>query len=166
MKLAASSRTVNWFVKRAQRELEAHTGKEPSLEEVASYLGLELDRIVEAKRAARVPLSMEQPLERDSDVTRGDLIGDEVATHALDRALDSQELTSTVGAALALLEPRERKVLELRFGLARCEERTLTEVAASTGMSREHIHQIEQAALSKLRRMPSLRREVSEYLAA
>ena len=57
-------------------------------------------------------------------------------------------------------------MLELRFGLERGEERTLTEVAASTGLSRERIHHIEQAALSKLRRMPSLRREVSEYLAA
>ncbi|MBV9322259.1 MAG: sigma-70 family RNA polymerase sigma factor [Chloroflexi bacterium] len=153
-------------VKRAERELEAQTGKEPSLEEVARFLGLEIDRIVEAKRAARAPLSMEQPVGPDSDITRGDLLGDEVASHALDRELDSQELAVTLGAALTLLDPRERKVLELRFGLERGAERTLTEVAASEGMSRERIHQIEQAALSKLRRMPSLRREVSEYLAA
>jgi DNA-directed RNA polymerase sigma subunit (sigma70/sigma32) len=57
-------------------------------------------------------------------------------------------------------------VIELRFGLERGEGRTLMEVAASAGVSREQIHQIEQGALSKLRRMPSLRREVSEYLAA
>jgi RNA polymerase primary sigma factor len=153
-------------VKRAERELEAHTGKEPSIEEVAEFLGLEIERIVEAKRAARAPLSMEQPLGPDSDITRGDLLGDEAASHAVDRELDSQELAVTLGSALALLDPRERRVLELRFGLQRGEECTLTEVAASTGVSRERIHQIEQAALSKLRRMPSLRREVSEYLAA
>jgi RNA polymerase sigma factor (sigma-70 family) len=153
-------------VKRAERELEAHTGKEPSLEEVAAFLGLEVDRIVEAKRAARTPLSIEQPVGPDSDVTRGDLLGDEVASQAVDRELDAQELSATLGAALALLDPRERTVLELRFGLERGQERTLTDVAASTGESRERIHQIEQAALSKLRRMPSLRREVSEYLAA
>jgi RNA polymerase primary sigma factor len=153
-------------VRRAERELEAHTGKEPSLEEVAEFLGLEIDRIAEAKRAARPPLSMEQPVGPDSDITRGDLLGDEVASHAIDRELDSQQLAVTVGAALASLEPQERKVLQLRFGLERGGERTLTEVAASAGVSRERIHQIEQAALSKLRRMPSLRREVSEYLAA
>ena len=153
-------------VKRAERELEARTGKEPSLEELAQFLGIERDRIVEAKQAARTPLSMEQALSPDSDVTRGDLLCDETASHAAERELDSHELSATLGSALALLDPRERKVLELRFGLQCHQERTLTEVAASAGVSRERIHQIEQAALSKLRRMPSLRREVAEHLAA
>jgi RNA polymerase primary sigma factor len=143
-------------VKRAERELEAHTGKEPSVEEVATFLGLEVDRIIEAKRAARAPLSMEQPVSPDSDITRGDLLGDEAASHAAERELDSQELAATLGAALALLEPRERKVIELRFGLERGEGRTLTEVAASAGVSREQIHQIEQGALSILSCFESL----------
>jgi RNA polymerase primary sigma factor len=153
-------------VVRAERELQAQTGKEPSIEDVALHTGLDIDRIMEAKRAAQVPLSIEAPLGEDSDMTRGDLLGDEVAGQAAHRKVEAQELARHLGLALAALDPRERKVLELRFGLDRGEERTLTEVAERMGVSRERIRQIEQAALAKLRRMPALRREADDYLAA
>jgi RNA polymerase primary sigma factor len=153
-------------VTRAEREFQAQTGKDPSVEDLAQLLGLEIERIIEAKRAAQAPLSIEAPLGDDSDMTRGDLLGDEVAGQAAHREVEAQELAERLGSALAALEPRERKVLQLRFGLDRGEERTLSEVAEALGVSRERIRQIEQAALAKLRRMPALRREVIEYLAA
>jgi RNA polymerase primary sigma factor len=153
-------------VTRAERELQAQTGKEPSVEDIAALLGVEIERVMEAKRAAQTPLSIEAPLGDDSDMTRGDLLGDEVAGQAAHREVEAQELAERLGTALQALDPRERKVLQLRFGLDRGEERTLTEVAESLGVSRERIRQIEQAALAKLRRMPTLRREVIEYLAA
>ncbi len=153
-------------VTRAERELHATTGVEPSLEEVALFLGLDLERIIEAKRAAQTPLSIEAPLNDDSDMTRGDTLNDEGAMHAAYREVESRELAERLTAALDTLDPRERRVLQMRFGLERGEERTLTEVAETMGVSRERIRQIEQAALNKLRRMPNLRREVIEYLAA
>lgn len=153
-------------VLRAEREMQADTGMVPSVEAIAQRLGLDVERIVEARRAAQVPLSIEAPLSDDSDMTRGDLLGDEMAGQAAHREVEKQELSKRITEALDLLDPRERKILQMRFGLERGEERTLTEVAQVMGVSRERIRQIEQAALAKLRRMPSLRNEVLEYLAA
>ena len=130
------------------------TGNEPTLEEVALHLGLDLERIIEARRAAQAPLSIEAPLNEDSDMTRGDLLGDEAAGQAASREVETRELADRLTAALDLLDPRERRVLQMRFGLDRGDERTLSEVAELMGVSRERIRQIEQAALNKLRRQP------------
>jgi RNA polymerase primary sigma factor len=153
-------------VLRAEREMQAATGVLPSVEMLAAQLGLDVERITEAKRAAQTPLSIEAPLGDDSDLTRGDLLGDENAGLAAHREVEKQELSKRLAEALDHLDPRERKILQMRFGLERGEERTLTEVAQVMGVSRERIRQIEQAALAKLRRMPGLRSEVIEYLAA
>ena len=153
-------------VLRAEREMQAATGVMPTVEMLAAQLGLDVDRITEAKRAAQTPLSIEAPLSDDSDLTRGDLLGDENAGLAAHREVEKKELSKRLTEALDRLDPRERKILQMRFGLERGEERTLTEVAQVMGVSRERIRQIEQAALAKLRRMPGLRSEVIEYLAA
>ena len=153
-------------VLRAEREMHALTGTPPTVEMLAEHLGLDVQRIIEARRAAQTPLSIEAPLNEDSDMTRGDLLGDEMAAQAAHREVEKQELSKRLSEALETLDPRERQVLLMRFGLERGEERTLTEVAAVMGVSRERIRQIEQAALAKLRRLPGLRSEVIEYLAA
>jgi RNA polymerase primary sigma factor len=153
-------------VMRAEREMQALTGEMPSVEMLARHLDLDVDRIIEARRAAQTPLSIEAPLSDDSDMTRGDLLGDETAGHAAHREVEKQELSKRLTEALESLEPRERRILQMRFGLEKGEERTLTEVAEVMGVSRERIRQIEQAALAKLRRLPGLRNEVIEYLAA
>src|SRR5438105_5723777 len=153
-------------VQRAEREILALTGNTPSLEEIARDLGLDIERIVEARRAAQAPLSIEAPLSDDSDMTRGDLLGDEMAGLAAHREIEKQELSRRLAEAMDRLDPRERKILRMRFGLEHGEERTLTEVAVEIGVSRERIRQIEQAALAKLRRMPGLRNDLTEYLAA
>src|SRR5438477_559332 len=137
---------------RAERELAAELGREPSIDEVAQFLDIDPERINEARRAARMPLSLETPLGEDGELTRGDLIGDDTAAEA---ARESSE---------AELHPRERQVLRLRFGLDRGHERTLGEVGEELGVSRERIRQIEAEALAKLRRMPRLRRELLEYV--
>jgi len=153
-------------VMRAEREIQAETGELPSIEVIAQFLGLDVERIIEARRAAQTPLSIEAPLGDDSDMTRGDLLGDETAGHAAHRAVEKQELSQRLTEALDSLDPRERKIIQMRFGLERGEERTLSEVAELMGVSRERIRQIEQAALAKLRRLPGLKNEVFEYLAA
>src|SRR5438552_7921575 len=149
-------------VQRAEREILALTGNTPSLEEIARDLGLDIERIVEARRAAQAPLSIEAPLSDDSDMTRGDLLGDEMAGLAAHREIEKQELSRRLAEAMDRLDPRERKILRMRFGLEHGEERTLTEVAVEIGVSRERIRQIEQAALAKLRRMPGLRNDLTE----
>src|SRR5579859_288329 len=153
-------------VMRAERDMQAETGELPSIEMVAQFLGLDVERIIEARRAAQTPLSIEAPLGDDSDMTRGDLLGDETAGQAAHRAVEKQELSQRLTEALDSLDPRERKIIQMRFGLERGDERTLSEVAEMMGVSRERIRQIEQAALAKLRRMPGLKNEVLEYLAA
>jgi RNA polymerase primary sigma factor len=153
-------------VMRAEREMQAETGEVPSVEVIAQYLGLDVERIIEARRAAQTPLSIEAPLGDDSDMTRGDLLGDETAGQAAHRAVEKQELSKSLTEALDSLDPRERRIIQMRFGLERGEERTLSEVAEMMGVSRERIRQIEQAALAKLRRMPGLKNELFEYLAA
>jgi RNA polymerase primary sigma factor len=153
-------------VLRAEREMQATSGVVPTVEAIAEHLGLDVERIIEARRAAQAPLSIEAPLSDDSDMTRGDLLGDEMAGQAAHREVEKQELSKHLAEALERLDPRERRILQMRFGLERGEERTLTEVAQVMGVSRERIRQIEQAALAKLRRMPALRNEVIEYLAA
>ncbi len=153
-------------VQRAEREMQALSGVVPSVEQLAELLGLEVERIVEARRAALTPLSIEAPVSEDSDVTRGDLLGDEVAGQAPQREIEIKELSHRLTEALDLLDVRERRIIQMRFGLERGAEATLGEVATMMGVSRERIRQIEQSALAKLRRMPTLRTEASEYLAA
>src|SRR5438132_2701662 len=153
-------------VMRAERDMQAETGDMPSIEMIAQFLGLDVERIIEARRAAQTPLSIEAPLGDDSDMTRGDLLGDETAGQAAHRAVEKQELSQRLTEALDSLDPRERKIIQMRFGLERGDERTLSEVAEMMGVSRERIRQIEQAALAKLRRLPGLKNEVFEYLAA
>jgi RNA polymerase primary sigma factor len=153
-------------VRRLERELQAATGATPSVEELAERLGLDVDRVIEARRAAQIPLSIEAPMGDDSDLTRGDTLDDESAAQAVHLGAEQRELSERLTAALDSLEPRERTVLRMRFGLEKSDEQTLAEVAAVMGVSRERIRQIEQAALAKLRRMPALKKEVTEYLAA
>jgi RNA polymerase primary sigma factor len=149
---------------RAERELAAELGREPSVDEVAQYLDIDPERINEARRAARMPLSLETPLGEDGELTRGDLIGDDMATEAARESAEASDLSERLESALDELHPRERQVLRLRFGLDRGHERTLGEVGEELGVSRERIRQIEAEALAKLRRMPRLRRELLEYV--
>jgi RNA polymerase primary sigma factor len=153
-------------VTRAEREILARTGDQPTLDQVAQLLGLDTARIIEARRAAVAPLSIEAPLGDDTELTRGDMLDDEQAATAAHREVETRELSESLTAALESLDNREQMVLRMRFGLDRGEEKTLHEVAQKLGVSRERIRQIEQAALGKLRRMPGLKREVVEYLAA
>jgi len=149
---------------RAERELAAELGREPSVDEVAQYLDIDPERINEARRAARMPLSLETPLGEDGELTRGDLIGDETASEVARETAEASDLSERLEGALDELHPRERQVLRLRFGLDRGHERTLGEVGEELGVSRERIRQIEAEALAKLRRMPRLRRELLEYV--
>jgi RNA polymerase primary sigma factor len=148
---------------RAERELAGTLGRQPTVEELAEYLEVEPQRINEARCAARMPLSLESPVGEDGELTRGDLIGDEAAGEAPSRTSEAADLSRRLESALDELHPRERQVLRLRFGLDRGHERTLGEVGEVLGISRERIRQIEADGLSKLRRMPQVRRDLLPY---
>jgi RNA polymerase primary sigma factor len=149
----------------AERKLTSEFGREPTVEEVATYLDVSSERIYAVRRAARIPLSLEAPLDEEGHLTLGDVIGDDLSAEAAGEAAESADLSERLDSALGRLDPRQRQVLCLRFGLDRRHERTLEEVGGELGVSRERVRQIEAEALAELRRMPGLRGELLEYLA-
>ena len=149
----------------AERKLAAELGREPTVDEVAAYLDVNPERINAVRRAARMPLSLEAPLGEAGELTRGDLIVDDLSTETAAESAEATDLSERLESALDELNPRQRQVLRLRFGLDRRHERTLGEVGEELGVSRERVRQIEAEALAQLRRMPGLRRELLEYIA-
>jgi RNA polymerase primary sigma factor len=150
-------------ITRTEHELAIALGRQPSLDELAACLDLEPERIREARRAARVPLSLETPFGEDDGLTRGDLIHDEDSAESAHRASEMSDLSDRLESALDELHPRERQVLRLRYGLDRGYERTLGEVGEVLGVSRERIRQIEAEGLRKLRSVAQLRRDLLLY---
>lgn len=150
---------------RAERELAAELGHDPTVEELAVYLDVDPQRITEARQAARSPVSLETPVGEDSTFTQGDLIRDEAATDAAHRSSEASEVSELLESALDQLSPRERHILRHRFGLDSGEERSLRELSRELGLSSERIRQIERGALSKLRSMPRFGRELQTYAA-
>jgi RNA polymerase primary sigma factor len=150
-------------IARAEHELAAALGRQPTVDELGGSLDIEPERILEARRAARIPVSLETPVGEDGELTRGDLIGDEAAAEAAHRSSEASDLSERLESALDELHPRERQVLRLRFGLDRGYERTLAEVGEALGVTRERIRQIEAQGLAKLRRQPGLLRDLLPY---
>ena len=128
----------------------AKLGREPSDEEVAAFLDLPAAEVAATRRAARVPLSLDQPLEGTEDLTLSELVADHTATQPLEAAVEAA-MAPAVEAAMAGLDARDQEVLRLRFGLGTNVPLTLDEAAARLGLSRERIRQIEVRALRRLR---------------
>ena len=151
-------------IARAEHELATTLGRQPTVDELGGWLAIKPECILEARLAARMPLSLETPLGEDGELTRGDLICDEAAAETAHRASEASDLSERLQSALDELHPRERQVLRLRFGLDRGYERTLAEVGEVLGVSRERIRQIEAEGLRKLRHVPGLRRDLLPYM--
>jgi RNA polymerase primary sigma factor len=148
----------------AERKLTVELGREPTVDEVAAYLDVNPERIKAVHRAARMPLSLEAPLDEEGVLTLGDVIGDDHSTDAARESAEAADLSERLDSALGKLDLRQRRVLRMRFGLDRRAERTLGEVGEELGVSRERVRQIEAEALAELRHMPGLRRELLEYI--
>lgn len=133
----------------AQR-LEAEHGQRPTPEEIASVMNETPGKIQQMMRWASRPLSLEQPVGEEGDAELGDFLEDE-NDPLPDELTDVQLLNDTIADLLENLTAREARILKLRYGLQDGQPRTLHQVAAKFGLSRERIRQIEREALAKIR---------------
>ncbi|GFH34210.1 sigma-70 family RNA polymerase sigma factor [Streptomyces pacificus] len=137
-------------VVRVQRRLLQERGCEPTAEEVAAQLDLAPERVGEVLRLAQEPVSLHAPVGEEDDVALGDLIEDGDAASPVESAAFLL-LRQHLEAVLSTLGERERKVVQLRYGLADGRPRTLEEIGRIFGVTRERIRQIESKTLGKLR---------------
>ncbi|MEU1401882.1 RNA polymerase sigma factor [Streptomyces sp. NPDC005728] len=137
-------------VVRVQRRMLQERGYEPTPDEVAAHLELPPERVGEVLRLAQEPVSLHAPVGEEDDVALGDLIEDGDATSPVESAAFLL-LREHLEAVLSTLGERERKVVQLRYGLADGRPRTLEEIGRLFGVTRERIRQIESKTLNKLR---------------
>ncbi|MEF3272819.1 MAG: RNA polymerase sigma factor RpoD [Chloroflexus sp.] len=149
-------------IQAARRQLTQSLGREPTDTELANHLGMSEEKLRELRRTAQDPVSLATPVGEEADSTLADFIPD---PHALDAddAAASGMLRQQIVAALNQLSERERRVLELRYGLLDGQPRTLEEVGKAFGVTRERVRQIEVKALRKLRH-PRLGKLLKDYL--
>jgi RNA polymerase primary sigma factor len=141
---------------RAERKLLTGLGREPTVEEIAEVTGIEPEEIESIRRSAQAPISLETPVGDEEQSEFGQLIADEQADSPYDRAVET--LTNeALRDALENLSYRERRVLELRYGLDDQRAHTLAEVAHAFNVTRERIRQIEHRSLKKLQSLHQTR---------
>src|ERR1041385_907955 len=134
---------------RAERKLVTELGREPTPEEIAEVTGIEPEEVDSIKRSAQAPVSLEKPVGDEEESEFGQFIADERAESPYERA--AEILTKeALREALENLSYRERRVLELRYGLGGEHPRTLDEVGRTFNVTRERIRQIENQSLKKL----------------
>ena len=153
--------TIN-KLNRVQRALIQELGRDPLPEEIARRMGVSVDRVREISKISQEPVSLETPIGEEEDSHLGDFIEDEEAL-APAEAASFFLLREQLDDVLNTLTPREKKVLQLRFGLNDGRSRTLEEVGNVFGVTRERIRQIEAKALRKLRH-PSRSKKLKDYL--
>ncbi len=141
--------TIN-RLNRVQRELLQTSGREPTLAEIAAALGVSTTKVREIQKANQEPVSLETPVGDEDESELGDFIEDEDADQPVDvvfREIRREELFKVLDS----LPARDRKVLELRFGLKGERPRTLEEVGERFGVTRERIRQVEAKTLNRLK---------------
>ncbi len=141
--------SINKLIK-VSRRLQQELGREPSEDEIAAEMGLRADQVRDMFRISQDPVSLETPIGEEEDSALGDFVEDKDAVSPADAAATTM-LRDQVEQVLDTLTPRERRVLQLRFGLLDGHQRTLEEVSRRMGVSRERVRQIEATALRKLR---------------
>ena len=157
--LADKSRTIRMPVHvveklnrimRAERKLRAERGREPSAEEIALELDLSVEDVIQIRRTAQAPVSLEKPVGDEEESEFGHFLEDE-SEPLPDEAADLSLRNEALRRALGMLAERERRVLEMRYGLNGEQPRTLDEVGRIFSVTRERIRQIENHSLKKLR---------------
>jgi RNA polymerase primary sigma factor len=137
-------------IDRVRGELTLTLGHEPSIEDIASVLGISPEEACTLRVVGRQPMSLQERLGDGDDATFEEFLGD-AGSDGSDEAVDQHLLKERVSEVLRCLAPRDREVIELRFGLKDGQARSLDEVAKTFGITRERIRQIEARGLSRLR---------------
>ncbi len=153
--------TINKLV-RVQRQLLQDLGRDPTPEEIGAEMDMSADRVREIQKISQEPVSLETPIGEEEDSQLGDFIEDSQAVVPADAASFSM-LQEQLTQVLDGLADRERKVIELRFGLVNGHPHTLEEVGREFGVTRERIRQIESKTLAKLRH-PSRSSKLKDYI--
>ncbi|MFV2071168.1 MAG: RNA polymerase sigma factor RpoD/SigA [Thermoanaerobaculales bacterium] len=138
-------------LERIRSLLTERFGRSPSDKELSGELGISIDNVRVLTQASHSALSLNEPVDEEGDSELGDLLEQTVLPSADERVL-RESFNRALADALAELPERERKVLELRFGLSDDQPKTLREIGEILGLSRERVRQIESRALNKLRR--------------
>jgi RNA polymerase primary sigma factor len=147
---------------RKSRQMFNEIGREPTPEELAEKLGMPLEKVRKVLKIAKEPLSLETPVGDEEDSRLGDFIEDHNAILPIDAAIQSN-LRETTTRTLALVTPREERVIRMRFGIGMNKDHTLEEVGHQFSVTRERIRQIEAKALRKLKH-PSRSRILRSFL--
>ena len=153
--------TINKVI-RVSRQLLQELGHDPSAEEIAEEMSMPVEKVRDILKIAQEPVSLETPIGEEEDSHLGDFIPDEDASEPSEAASFSL-LKEQLMTVLDTLTPREKKVLELRFGIIDGRTRTLEEVGKEFNVTRERIRQIEAKALRKLRH-PSRSKKLRDFL--
>ena len=153
--------TINKVI-RVSRQLLQELGHDPSPEEIADEMNMPVDKVRDILKIAQEPVSLETPIGEEEDSHLGDFLEDENASEPAEVASFTL-LKEQLMEVLDTLTPREKKVLELRFGIIDGRTRTLEEVGKEFNVTRERIRQIEAKALRKLRH-PSRSKKLKDFL--
>jgi RNA polymerase primary sigma factor len=140
-----------------ERQLVQEFGREPEPEEIALELQWTAREVKDIMRIAQLPISLEKPIGEEEDSELGDFVEDETAESPFELASENLR-RENVRRALDALPPREREVIEMRYGLKGHQARTLEEVGRAFGVTRERIRQIENNTLKKLECLPEAQR--------
>lgn len=147
---------------RVSRRLFQENGREATPEEIGEELDLSPDKVREIQKISKEAISLETPIGEEEDSNLGDFIKDEEAVEP-DISVSNTLLKEQLNDVLDTLSYREKRILELRFGIADARDRTLEEVGREFGVTRERIRQIEAKALRKLRH-PTRSRKLKDYV--
>jgi RNA polymerase primary sigma factor len=153
--------TINKLIQ-VSRRLQQELGREPTPEEIAAPSGITAEKVREIFRASQVPISLQTRVGEEDESDLGEFIADQTAIAPAD-AVTHELLKEQIEDVLDELTSRERRALQLRFGLEDGRRRTLEEVGAELGVTRERARQIEAEALRKLRH-PKYSRRLRDYL--
>jgi len=137
-------------IRSKRKEMSASLGREPSREELAEEMMMEVEDLEDLLRMGRDPVSLDKPVGEDGTTSLGELIADENSALP-DRQLVETALNDQVQRALATLTPREEKVLRLRYGMDSGDSMSLEKIGREFSLTRERIRQIELKAVDKLR---------------
>ncbi len=153
--------TINKII-RISRLFVQEYGREPTAQEIAKQMHIPIGKVKEILKISQVPISLQTPIGDEGDTHFGDFIEDKKAISPANATLQSM-LKDEIGNVLDTLDERERKILELRFGIHDGTTRTLEEVGSEFNVTRERVRQIESKALRKLRH-PTRSRRIKQFL--